>query len=331
MPGNFVHVAVGVVKNNLSQVLLSKRLANVDHSGLWEFPGGKVKSGETAYEALSRELNEEVGLNVKSAQPLIKVYHDYKKYSVLLDVWQVGQWDSDFLANSSQYGQEGQLIKWVNTSQLGEYNFPEANNPVIRAIHLPEIYLICPAPEPFGYEDYLQKFQACITSGICLFQLRFGGDLQYDQHQVLVTELLRLAKSNHATVLVNASPECAANIGAHGVHLNSMELLRCNEDPTPRKEFIVSASCHNMSELQWACKINVDFTVLSPVKTTTSHPTQVPLGWDRFKEMIESLPIPVYALGGMEYEDLSTSRAFGAQGIAILSGVWGEQKELSIL
>ena len=76
MNPDVLHVAVGVIINNKNQVLLSRRPADVHQADLWEFPGGKLESGETVRQALSRELNEELALTVKSAKPLIKIYHD---------------------------------------------------------------------------------------------------------------------------------------------------------------------------------------------------------------------------------------------------------------
>ena len=114
IPNEFMHIAVGVIRNNRNQVLLSRRLSNVHQAGLWEFPGGKLEPEETVGEALSRELEEELAVTVNSAHPLIKIYHDYEAYSVLLDVWQVGSWDSELLDNNGCYGRQGQKIEWVD-------------------------------------------------------------------------------------------------------------------------------------------------------------------------------------------------------------------------
>ncbi|MCH8163888.1 MAG: NUDIX domain-containing protein, partial [Proteobacteria bacterium] len=54
IPDDFLHIAVGVIRNNRNQVLLSRRLSNVHQAGLWELPGGKLEPEETVGEALSR-------------------------------------------------------------------------------------------------------------------------------------------------------------------------------------------------------------------------------------------------------------------------------------
>ena len=324
IPDNFLHIAVGVIRNSRNQVLLSRRLLDVHQAGLWEFPGGKLEPEETVGKALSRELEEELALTVNSAQPLIKIYHDYEAYSVLLDVWQVDLWDSDLLDNSECYGREGQKIEWVDISKLAERDFPEANKPVIKAIQLPKFYLICPEPEG-DFEDYIKTFSACISAGVRLFQLRFSDDLQYVRDQLLVRELIEMCRSSDSRLLMNSSPEVTMKSGVHGVHLNSKRLMKLNERPLD-KTFLVSASCHDSRELDHAYKIDVDFAVLSPVNRTTSHQAVKPLGWEKFKSLVEPLAIPIYALGGMQAEDMGRSWISGGQGISVLSGVWGQKR-----
>jgi 8-oxo-dGTP diphosphatase len=319
---DYLHVVVGVIRNNKNQVLLSWRPSNVRQGNLWEFPGGKLQPEETVREALSRELNEELALTVKKAKPLIKIHHDYDEHSVLLDVWQIESWESSLLYRGQRQGQEGQKIEWADISDLETRDFPAANKAIIKAVQLPEIYLICPEPEG-DRENYINKFEACISAGIRLFQLRFGEEPNYKRHEPLINKLLDLCKNNHSRLLINSSPEYAMKVGAHGVHLNSGRLSNFYERPL-EKNILISASCHNSSELEHACKLDVDFAVLSPVKKTASHDYAKLLGWDNFKILIESVNIPIYALGGMRADDMMKSHEFGAQGISVLSGIWGQ-------
>ena len=121
---NILHVAVGVIKNAANEVLISKRDQNVHQGGLWEFPGGKIEAGESVRNALGRELNEELGIVVSSASPLIKVRHTYPDLTVLLDVWRVDSF------KGQPQSLEGQAIAWVPDDQLTKYSFPAANIPI---------------------------------------------------------------------------------------------------------------------------------------------------------------------------------------------------------
>ena len=84
---------------------------------------------------------------------------------------------------------------------------------------------------------------------------------------------------------------------------------------------LLSASCHKLEEMQQAEKLGADIILISPVKTTLSHPELKGIGWQKFKQMIKQAKCPVYALGGMKVTDLDDALAAGAQGVAV-SSLW---------
>lgn len=127
-PGKVVHVAVGVILDNEERVLLAKRPLQTHQGGLWEFPGGKVDGGESVSEALYRELEEELAIQVKTSEPLLEIRHDYTDKSVLLDVWLVTGFAGE------PRGNEGQPIVWVAVSELANYDFPAANQAIVEAL-----------------------------------------------------------------------------------------------------------------------------------------------------------------------------------------------------
>lgn len=122
-----VHVAAGVIIRG-SEVLLSKRLQRAHQGGLWEFPGGKVEPGESVALALARELQEELGLVVTKAEPMMKVDHNYGDKHVLLDVWIVRDFEGEAV------GREGQSIKWCALDIMPELDFPDANTAIVTEI-----------------------------------------------------------------------------------------------------------------------------------------------------------------------------------------------------
>ncbi|WP_299006133.1 8-oxo-dGTP diphosphatase MutT [uncultured Shewanella sp.] len=125
---NRIHVAVGVIVNEAQQILIAKRHAHLHQGGKWEFPGGKVEQGETVTQALSRELKEEIGINIKETQALMEISHNYPDKQVKLDI----HWVKDFEGIAT--GLEAQEIIWVDKSELLNYNFPDANKPIIEKI-----------------------------------------------------------------------------------------------------------------------------------------------------------------------------------------------------
>lgn len=123
-----VHVAVGVVLDADRNILITRRAEDAHQGGLWEFPGGKVESGETLLVALARELREELGIEIGRSSALLEVRHDYGDKAVFLDVHVV--WEH----RGQAQGLEQQPLAWVPAAQLGNYTFPEANEPIVSAV-----------------------------------------------------------------------------------------------------------------------------------------------------------------------------------------------------
>ena len=131
---NSIHVAVGVIVNARNEVLVAYRPENKDQGGLWEFPGGKIGKDETIESALEREFLEEIGIQLKSYSPMLKIKHDYKEYSVILDVWMITEY------SKIPVGAEGQTVEWRKVQSLSFKDFPEANKEIIRLLRLRGAY-----------------------------------------------------------------------------------------------------------------------------------------------------------------------------------------------
>lgn len=116
-----VHVVAAVIYNEKGEILIAKRPDHVHQGGLWEFPGGKVEEGETAEEAIKRELLEELFIFPITLEPLDSVIHHYTDKIVNLEFFKV----DSFLGKEA--GLEQQELRWVAPRHLENYNFPAAN------------------------------------------------------------------------------------------------------------------------------------------------------------------------------------------------------------
>ncbi len=308
-----IHVAAAVIRDASGRVLLTRRAQHTHQGGLWEFPGGKLEPGESVEQGLRREIKEELGLELLGHRPLIQNLHHYPDKSILLDVHLVTGYQG------VAAGLEGQPLKWVEPERLKDYSMPEADLPVVRAITLPDRYLIT-GPDPLQQEQFLGRLHQALDAGIRLVQLRVGAIPEPTMLE-LGRAALKLCRSRKARMLLNDSPEMAMRIGADGVHLNSKRLLELTARPLPA-EYLVAASCHTSEELAHASALGLDFAMLSPVRATASHPEALPLGWERFGQLVAGANLPVYALGGMQQSDLDKAWEQGAQGIAGISCFW---------
>jgi 8-oxo-dGTP diphosphatase len=321
-PFDFIHVAVGVVVSGDGKILIAKRSEKVHQGGLWEFPGGKVEQGETVFQALKRELQEELAIEINATEPLIKIRHTYSEKNgdkiVLLDVHKV----TAFLGEPQ--GNEGQPIAWVAPENLHQYEFPAANRPIITAINLPRRVLITGIVE--SESDYLLHTERALIAGIRCVQLRMQ-DTTATNYFTLAEKLAQLCDTYSAKLMLNTSVQHFLTIHASlphlGLHLSSQQLMSCEQRPLAQS-ILLGASCHNAEEIMQAQKMKMDYIFLSPVTATQTHPNASVIGWENFSQFIECLAMPVYALGGMSEKDLPTALAAGAQGIAGISAWWNE-------
>ncbi len=308
-----IRVAVGVLYDSQGRVLITRRPEHVHQGGLWEFPGGKVEPGESVLQALARELHEELGVELRSARPLIRIHHTYLDKSVLLDVWRIQNYVGEPL------GLEGQPLDWLAPDALLDHDLPAADKPIVNALRLPSDYLITGEP-PDRPQIFLQRLEQALRQGIRLVQLR-AKPLSESCLLDLYRQAHDLARNYQAMVLLNGSPEQARSVDADGLHLDSRRLLSLKHRPLGRDRW-VAASCHNATELEQAQRLEIDFVVIAPVAMTTTHPQAVPLGWNRFQNLTEQASMPIYALGGMKPTDMPQAWACGAQGIAAIRSLW---------
>ncbi|MEW5757042.1 MAG: Nudix family hydrolase [Pseudomonadota bacterium] len=309
-----LHVAAAVIRDAEGRVLITQRPPHKHQGGCWEFPGGKVEAEESVEQALRRELEEELGIRVLEAEPLIRIPYEYPEHRVVLDVWQVMRFEGE------AHGREGQPLRWVGSDDLRAYTFPAANLPIIAAARLPDRYLI--TPEPGGDASrFLLLLEQSLRSGIRLVQLRCKtlGESSYVK---LARQALELCARYRAQLLLNAAPELLVEVPAHGVHLSSAQLWSHQTRPVAADQWL-AASCHTERDLHHARAIGVDFAVVSPVHATATHPDAAPLGWESFARLAAQAGMPVYALGGMGLQHLAQAKRCGAQGIAAISALWG--------
>ena len=122
-----VTVAACALVDPDGRVLLAQRPEGKPMAGLWEFPGGKVETGETPEQTLIRELEEELGIVVKEAclAPLTFASHSYPEFHLLMPLYICRRWDGIVTAR------EGQNLTWVRPNRLRDYPMPPADVPLV--------------------------------------------------------------------------------------------------------------------------------------------------------------------------------------------------------
>lgn len=308
---NWLHIAVGVIRDAQGRILISQRRHGTPGAGLWEFPGGKREAGESIEQSLARELNEELGIQVRTCRPLIRIRHRYRDRNVLLDTWLVTDWQG------RAQGLEGQALTWAPPAELANWSLLPANAPILRAISLPECYLVTPDPGA-DMAGFLARLAARLQQGCEMLRLRAPS---YDDqaYAALAQECQALCAHSGTALLLDRGVGMVEEVGAAGLHLTAAALRQLQQRP---EVGLLVASCHDRRELETAESISCDFAVLGPVLATATHANAKPLGWAGAAGLIDVANLPVYGIGGLSPAQLPAAFAAGAQGIAAIRGLW---------
>lgn len=124
-----IHIVAAIIFNqDKSEIFITKRPDDKHKGGFWEFPGGKVESGETTEQAMIRELEEEIGITATDQHLFEHLEYYYPDKSLKFDFICVTKFENE------PFGKEGQQGKWVPIDNLSEYAFPEANVPILERV-----------------------------------------------------------------------------------------------------------------------------------------------------------------------------------------------------
>jgi len=124
---NIILVSAVALVDKDGRVLLAQRPVGKSMAGLWEFPGGKVETGETPETALIRELHEELGIETWDSclAPLSFASYTYETFHLLMPLFICRKWEG--IAQPK----EGQTLKWVFPKDMRDYPMPPADLPLI--------------------------------------------------------------------------------------------------------------------------------------------------------------------------------------------------------
>ena len=123
-----IDVVAGVIRRDDGRLLISQRLADDTLGGYWEFPGGKVEPGEDLKVALARELEEELGIQTEIGAEIHRIVHAYPDRDVRLYFY-----DARVISGEPQKLEVADL-RWVTLDELMNYQFPEADMPLLRQL-----------------------------------------------------------------------------------------------------------------------------------------------------------------------------------------------------
>lgn len=126
----FIPVLAALIKNKNDEFLIAKRKSGMNNGGKWEFPGGKLLTGEVPEECLVREIKEELGIEIRVLNPLQVVNQPYSERSILLIAYLCECVEGEI--NLKDHDQ----IKWLKPNLIIQYDLSEPDVPIALKLNL---------------------------------------------------------------------------------------------------------------------------------------------------------------------------------------------------
>lgn len=286
-----IHVIAGALSDKEGRVLIAQRPRGRHMAGRWEFPGGKLETGEDPYAGLKRELAEELGIVVQAAEPLIRLRHEYPDRRMLLDVWQVTAYDGEPRSLDSQ------ALAWVRPDELPKHDLLAADRAIVTALRLPRLArVIASAAELAALKDNAaQTF---------LWQLPGNGEGAPDPDTV------RAARANGHRVFALGEGIEAVRTGAMAgcdgavLHWNGQNL-----HVDRGGAFLIGVLCEDVEGAMQAVEEGAHFLIVAPADG--------PMQERYIKPISEKVGVPVFAGWYADARRLERLRAAGAHGCAL--------------
>ena len=281
-------------------VLVGWREAKQHQGNKHEFPGGKVEEGETPLQSCRREIQEEVGIDIELWHPFDFIRHEYEDVIVHLHLFHAS-------VAEAQLAQIQQPWKWYSREQLQQLNFPKANAVILKKLLWPHMIKISSDLADLHQLDKVQM----------LYWRVEANAEQAEKLATLLAEQLSQLMINHDLYLLLDEQQQQS---IQTLHLKQAQLNQLStSDLVIGKRYI--AACHDHASTQRAEQLGCEAIFLSPVLPTATHTEVEPLGWITFEKIAKQIQIPVYALGGMNKDDLSLAQSHHAYGIAGIRGI----------
>lgn len=293
-----IHVAIAIL-NQQGKTLIAWRDEHLHQGGQYEFAGGKVEHGETPMQACRREVLEEVGIDIEHWRYFDEIIHQYDDRMVHLHVFQAH-------VPIHLNHQIEPRWQWVYRDELANFQFPSANQSIIqRLMWQPYLKISAKFADIYQLNTQTQFYWRCLEQ-LSISQAVAQLNIAIQQNpQILAQCIINQAIYQH----------CSSDVQKmiKAIHLTEQQLL-AKKQLDDGKSYI--ASCHSFESLKWAEQIGCDAVLCSPVQKTATHPDVEPLGWETFQQWANNSLSMIFALGGVQPNDLSRVRECGGFGVA---------------
>lgn len=175
--------------------------------------------------------------------------------------------------------------------------------------------IICVTNRKLCQENFFIRLEKIAQSGVKSVILR-EKDLSADEYRQLAEKSVEICHKYNKPCILHSYPEIALETGADGVHV-TMDMLR----NLPEKKIFTGVSCHSVGEAKEAEIIGADYIIAGHIFQTDCKKNLTPRGLDFLHEVCNSIKIPVYAIGGIDNNNIESIIRAGASGGCMMSGL----------
>ena len=179
--------------------------------------------------------------------------------------------------------------------------------------------ILCVTNRTLCKEDFLERVEKIAANhpkGIILRE----KDLTEEAYKRLAEDVMSLCKKYETPCTLHSFVDAAIELGADAIHL-PLHILRELDEEKKQKFKTIGASCHSVAEAQEAERLGCTYITAGHVFVTDCKKGLAPRGLDFLKGVVESVSVPVYAIGGISGENIDAVRKAGAKGVCIMSGL----------
>ena len=294
-------VAVGIVHNEQGQVLYAQRPAGKPYAGWWEFPGGKLETGESLASGLARELKEELGIAIHDCHHWLSQTFTYPHANVHLQFCHVRHF------SGVPQGLEGQAWAW-GSALTPPLPFLPAALPVLKVLQLPQ-RLHASAVAQYGLVRWQAKLLQ-LTTGVLIFSEPTLNPVEARQAFQACLTWKAAAPTQRLLIVASAHPADWRGL-CDGVHFCEADLL--NLTARPSLDW-VSASITDRHALEAAKALGCNFVCVGDF-THAGAQDKRSRSWAAWGDLLAGTHIAAYLANGLGEHDLPFAFAAGAAGV----------------
>ena len=124
-----IFCACAILENKKSEILINSRIKKNNLKSYWEFPGGKLKNGENFYDAIKRELFEELSIDIINPVHFYFTKYSYSEFNLIMHIFKIEKWYGDIIS------MDGEQLKWVNRMMLKKLKLLHGNAEIVQLLN----------------------------------------------------------------------------------------------------------------------------------------------------------------------------------------------------